>query len=197
MNALPPTWGYLLWVVTFLLGVVAGRYYERHRRDKESLMRKAASAYNAWYYRRAPVFVAVVTVIALVGIWLGAAATITNGQQERRADLRDSAIQKCFDRYAQAQSASSSAVREASVVKDEATAAFNQALNDEGAAFKALVRKILADQVTPEDIKALYDSLEARDRAGRAVERAQEALDKAREENPVPSAPSEFCSVQP
>lgn len=192
-----PVWAYLMWLATFVLGVAAGRYYERHKRDKESFMRKVVTAYNAWYYRRAPVVVTAVAMLALVGIWLGAAATITNGQQESRANLRDSAIQKCFDRYASAQSASSSAVRDASIVKDEATRKFNQALNDEGQAFKRLVRKILADRVQPADVQRLYETLAARDRAGRAVERAQAELDKVREENPVPDAPSEFCSVKP
>lgn len=211
MEALPPTWAYLLWVATFLLGVVAGRYYERHRRDKESLMRKAATAYGTWYYRHAPALVTAVAVIALIGIWLAAGATITNGRQDARANERDTAVQRCFDKWADAQAASSSAVRDASVVKDEATAVkdaanrrFNKALNDEGKAFKVLVRKILADEVTPRDIKRLYDTLDARDRLGRDVERAQaelakaqRQLDKARQENPVPSAPSEFCSVKP
>lgn len=206
-----PVWAYLLWIATFALGVVAGRYYERHRRDKESTMRKAVSAYSSWYYRRAPALVTAVAVVALIGIWLAAAATITNGQQDRRAEARDGAVQRCFDRWADAQSASTSAVRDASVVKDEALAKkeaasrhFNKALNDEGQAFKALVRKILAQDVEPADVKRLYDTLDDRDRLGRVVERAQadlaraqRKLDKARTENPVPDAPSTFCSVKP
>lgn len=195
MSAVPPTWAFLTWLAAFALGVIAGRYYERH---KESMtVRDLATAYSSWYYRRAPVLVTAVAVIALVGIWLAAAATITNGQQDRRADLRDSAVQKCFDRYAQAQSASSTAVREASIVKDEATKRFNQALNEEGRAFKRVVARLRTRSVTPADVARLYETLEARDRAGRAVEHAQEQLDKARKENPVPSAPSTFCSVKP
>jgi hypothetical protein len=196
MLTLPP-WAFAVWLATFLVGVVAGRYYERHTLYKESTMRKVVTVYNAWYYRRAPALVTGVAVIALIGIWLAAAATITNGQQDRRADARDTAVQRCFDRWADAQSASSTAVREASVAKDEATKRFNQALNDEGAAFKKLVKKILAQDVQPTDVKKLYDTLAARDRAGRAVERAQAGLDKARKDNPVPDAPSEFCSVKP
>lgn len=192
-----PTWAYWLWLASPVLGFFAGRYYERHKRDKESIMRKVITSYNAWYDRWAPIAVAGVTVVALIGIWLAAAATIENGRQDARANARDSAVQKCFDRYAQAQSASSKAVREASVVKDEATKVFNQALNDEGRAFKALTRRILAENVEPQDVQRLYRTLARRDRAGRAVERAQVELDKAREDNPVPSAPSTFCSVQP
>lgn len=194
---MPPIWAYLLWAVTFALGVYVGRYYERHKRDKESVMRKAVTAYNTWYYRRAPVLVTAVAVLALVGIWLAASATITNGQQDRRAEARDTAVQRCFDRWADAQSASSSAVREASIVKDEATKVFNQALNDEGQAFKVLVRRILREDVDDSDVQRLYRTLARRDRAGRAVERAQVELDKVRAENPVPQAPSKFCSVKP
>ena len=192
-----PVWAYPVWVATFALGVAVGRYYAHHERDKESIMRNVAVAYSSWYYRRAPVLVTVLAVVALVGIWLAAAATITNGQQDRQDAARDSAIQKCFDRYAQAQSASSSAIREASAVKDKAQSARDDALNAEGRAFKKLVRKILADKVTPADVKYLYETLDARDRAGRRLDRAQDALDRARAENPVPDAPSEFCSVKP
>lgn len=192
-----PVWAYLMWAASPVVGFIAGRYYERHKREQENPMRRVASAYTAWYYRRAPVVVTAVAIMALIGIWIAAAATITNGQQDRRTDASTRAIQQCFDRYAIAQSASSKAVREASVVKDGATALFNQALNDEGAAFKSLVRSILADKVGPEDVQRLYRTLDRRDRAGRAVERAQVALDEARAENPVPSAPSEFCRVKP
>jgi hypothetical protein len=206
-----PTWGYLLWAASPVLGFIAGRYYERHRREKEFVMRKAVSAYSTWYYRRAPALVTGVAIVALIGIWLAAAATITNGRQDARADARDSAVQRCFDRWADAQSASSSAIRDASIVKDEATAKkdeasrrFNKALNDEGQAFKALVRKILVRDMEPADVRRLYDTLDERDRLGRVVEdaqaelaKAQRKLSKAREENPVPDAPSTFCSVKP
>lgn len=184
-------------VPAFLAGVAFGAYRERHKTDKESIMRKVAFAYQNWYERRAAMMVFAVTVLALIGIWIGVASTITNGQQDRRADARDTAVQKCFDEWADAQSASTAAVREASVAKDEATKLFNQALNDEGLAFKSLVRRILADEVRPEDVQRLYRTLARRDRAGRGVERAQDELDKARKENPVPDAPSKFCSVKP
>lgn len=204
-----PTWGYLTWLLAFGLGVVAGRYIERHK--EKMTMRNAVDAFNGWYARFAPIVVTATALVAVIGLWLGTAALITNGQQERRADERDSAIQRCFDKWADAQSASSAAVRDASVVKDEATAAkdaanrrFNMALNDEGLAFKELVRKILASDVEPADVKRLYDTLDERDRLGADVEvaqaklaKAQRKLDRAREDNPVPSAPSTFCSVKP
>lgn len=194
MSALPPFWALVIWLLAFALGVLAGRFYERH---KEMTMRDFANSYRLWYDRWAPVVVTFVALGALVGIWMGTAATITNAEQDRRADAASRAVQQCFDDYAIAQSASSSAVREASIVKDEATKVFNQALNDEGRAFKALTRRILADDVEPADVQRLYRTLARRDRAGRAVERAQVELDRARAENPVPSAPSEFCRVKP
>ena len=199
---LPPTWAFLTWLLAFVLGVLAGRFYERH---KETMtMRDIAAAYKGWYSRWDALVVTVIAVVAAIGILIGASAMVTNGQQDRRADAaeaaRDSAfkqVQQCFDKYAEDQSASSIAVREASVVKDEASRVFNQALNDEGRAFKRLVKKILAQDVQPADVKRLYDTLDERDRTGRAVERAQRELDRARAENPVPGAPSTFCSVKP
>lgn len=193
-------------VVAFVLGVYVGLQLERRKHaphsrveptHKEFRMSHLYVAFDAWYHRRAPLIVTLVALSALVGIWIGAAATVTNGRQDRAADATTAAILKCFDEYAQAQSASSSAVRKASVIKDEATAVFNAALNDEGRAFKNVVRKIIGDSVEPGDVALLLDTLEARDDAGRRVERAQTALDRARAENPVPAAPSAFCAVQP
>ncbi|WP_163168115.1 hypothetical protein [Arthrobacter sp. Alg241-R88] len=182
-------------IPAFVVGVLVGRYQERH---KEKMgMRDFANTYRLWYDRWAPVVVTAVAILAVVGIWIGAAATITNAQQDRRTDAANTAVQKCFDRYAQAQSSSSKAVRVASEAKDIATAARDDALNREGRAFKALVRKILNDTVTPDDVQHLYATLDERDAAGRRLDAAQAELDRAREENPVPSAPSEFCSVKP
>lgn len=202
-DAMPPlTHALLCWLPTFLLGVLVGRYLERHKENET--MRDVAAAYKNWYARWDALVVTVIAITAAVGILIGASAMVTNGQQDRRADAAEAArdaafkqVQKCFDKYAADQSASSIAVREATVLKDEATKVFNQALNDEGAAFKRLVKKILAQDVQPRDVKRLYETLDARDRAGRAVEEAQRGLDKAREENPVPEAPSTFCSVKP
>lgn len=160
-------------------------------------MRRAANAYQGWYERRAPALVLVVTILALIGIWIGAAATITNGQQDRRADAANKAVQQCFDRYASAQSASSAAVREASILKDKAVEEFNKALNAEGRAFEVVVDRIIADTLRPRDVQRLRDTLTVRSEAGEAVEVAQVQLDQAREENPVPPAPSEFCAVKP
>lgn len=51
--------------------------------------------------------------------------------------------------------------------------------------------------MTAEDVQTLARTLEDRAKASAALDRAQAALDKAREENPVPDPPSKFCAVQP
>lgn len=193
-DALPPLSQMLLfWLPTFLLGVLVGTYQERH---KETAM-DVANTFRQWYDRWAPVVVTVVALLAVIGIWIGTAATITNGQQDARDNAASKKVQACFDRYAQAQSATSKAVRVASELKDIATAKRDDALNAEGRAFKVLVRKILADTVGPKDVQRLYATLDVRDAAALELDRAQTALDHARDENPVPEAPSEFCSVKP
>lgn len=190
-----PGWAYLLWAASPVIGFVAGRYYERH---KENLtMRDFVAAYNGWYARWAPIVTSIVALVAVIGVVVGASASVTNGRQDARANATFAAVQKCFDRYAEAQSASSKAVRDASVAKDEAQSARDDALNAEGRAFKAVVRKIIADTLSPADVQWLYDTLDARDAAGRRLDRAQAELDRARAQNPVPSAPSSFCSVKP
>lgn len=227
-DVLPLTPLLIVGVPAFLIGVLVGMILERRKRHhlgmlthrpttdpshKEPEMRAFNNRFRDWYADNAPAMVTATAILALVGIWIGAAATVTNGQQDRRADAeaqaRDAAfseVQKCFDQYAQEQSTSSSEVREASVTKDEATDRFNRALKREGQAFLRWTKTLsdgLADPTTfdrPAFLLAnrvLTNTLEARDRAARAVEEAQRALDKARSDNPVPEAPSEFCAVKP
>lgn len=195
MNALPTFTDVLLfWLPSFLAGVLVGRYQERH---KEELTMNLANGFRAWYDKWAPLMVTAVALLALVGIWIGTSATITNGRQDARDNAATEKVQACFDRYAEAQSASSQAVRDASAAKDVAEAQFNRALNAEGRAFKALTDELLADNLTEKDVQRLRDTLADRDEAGQAVVRAQADLDRARAENPVPEAPSKFCSVKP
>lgn len=150
---------------------------------------------------------AVCLVIGVLGVLIGTSATLTNNQQQ--ADFRAEQARRnsenaavlsaqqtlldCFDAYAAASSSSSKAVRVASVAKDEATAEFNRTLNVEGLAFKRLIGGILDESTTPADVRNLYDTLDARAKAGRQLDHAQDALDKARAENPIPDPPSEFC----
>ena len=72
------------------------------------------------------------------------------------------------------------------MVKDEATA-------DRDRALQALTDSLIAER-PPEDIRRILAEL---DRTGVLLVEAQDALNEARAENPIPDAPSEFCSVKP
>jgi hypothetical protein len=150
------------------------------------------------YDRVAPVLVVIcllASLFASVGTFFLARV---NEAQDRQSDADKALLLKCFDRYAELQSASSVAVREASVVKDRRTAERDDALNAEGEAFKDLVEAALTGEgIPPELVQRLSETLHDRADAARQLDRAQAALDKAREDNPIPPAPSEFCSVQP
>lgn len=182
-EAIPPTWALLtFWPLAFVAGVVVGfnlsRYSERH---KENMMDVAGSI-RAWYDKWAPAFVIMVGVLAVIGIAIGAGATVTNGQQDRRADASTKAILKCFDEYTEASAATSKAVREASVKKDAASAIRDVML---GRALSGLVSGApnLNDRVA--DLVG----------ANAVLVDAQRALDEARAANPVPDPPSEFCAA--
>lgn len=150
------------------------------------------------YDRVAPVLVVIcllASLFASVGTFVLARV---NDAQDRRNEADRTELLKCFDRYAELQSASSVAVREASVVKDARTAERDDALNAEGRAFKALVEAALTeDDIPAELVQRLSETLHDRAVAARKLDRAQAALDAARAEHPVPPPPSAFCSVQP
>lgn len=170
-------------VPAFVVGVLVGRYQERH---KETIRMDFANSFRVWYDRWAPLFVTLTAILAVVGIWIGTAATITNARQDASNDAATKAVQRCFDRYAQAQSMASKAVRVATAAKDEATA-------DRDRALQALTDSLIAQRPT-EDIRAILADLDA---TGVRLVEAQVDLNKARAENPIPDAPSEFCSVKP
>lgn len=183
------------------IGFILGRASKTH---PGGVMPDMSVRVRSFYERWSPVAVMVIGILAAVGIWIGAAASITNARQDadradenKARDLETSRLLKCFDQYAQAASASSSAVREASVIVDEATGIRDDALAAEGDAFKRVVRRILAHTVTDADVKHLADTLQQRARTSRALDRAQGKLDQARRENPVPPPPSKFCNPTP
>lgn len=149
------------------------------------------------YDRIAPVLVIICLLASLFASVGTFALSRVNDTQDRQREADRAELLKCFDRYAELQSASSVAVREASVAKDEATTLRDDALNAEGMAFQAVVEEILAGDLTAGAVKRLADTLEVRAAASRRLDVAQDALDEARRANPVPKPPSEFCSVQP
>lgn len=149
------------------------------------------------------VYAAIISALAVLGLALGVLGTFANNRQDavdaadaKARDEQQKILLDCFDDFARKSSESSTAVREASVKKDAATAARDDALDDEGRAFLAVVDHILANEVTPADVKALRDSLQARADAAARLDRAQRELDQVREDNPVPPPPSTFCSTR-
>lgn len=162
--------------------------------------RPSAPTERQWrllYDRTAPalvIFCLLASLFSSVGVWYN---DRVNGEQDRARTEDNTKLLACFDKYAELQSASSVAVREASVRKDAATSIRDDALAAEGRAFKVVVQHIIAGDLTPAQVQRLAETLEQRAKAARMLDRAQDALDKARRENPVPEPPSTFCSVQP
>lgn len=162
--------------------------------------RPSAPTERQWrllYDRTAPVlviFCLLASLFSSVGVWYN---DRVNGEQDRARAEDNTKLLACFDKYAELQSAWSVAVREASVRKDAATSIRDDALAAEGRAFKVAVQHIIAGDLTPAQVQRLAETLEQRAKAARMLDRAQDALDKARRENPVPEPPSTFCSVQP
>ena len=162
--------------------------------------RPSAPTERQWrllYDRTAPalvIFCLLASLFSSVGVWYN---DRVNGEQDRARTEDNTKLLACFDKYAELQSASSVAVREASVRKDAATSIRDDALAAEGRAFKVVVQHIIAGDLTPAQVQRLAETLEQRAKAARMLDRAQDALDKARREHPVPEPPSTFCSVQP
>lgn len=148
------------------------------------------------YEKIAPVLVVfclLASLFATVGTYWGARV---NAAQDRARTTDNTRLLGCFNQYAKASSESSTAVRVASVRKDAATTERDNTLNEEGRAFLRVVDHLLADSVTPQDVQNLRDSLRLRAVAAAKLDRAQAALDTAREDNPVPPPPSTFCSAR-
>ena len=162
--------------------------------------RPSAPTERQWrllYDRTAPalvIFCLLASLFSSVGVWYN---DRVNGEQDRARTEDNTKLLACFDKYAELQSASSVAVREASVRKDAATSIRDDALAAEGRAFKVVVQHIIAGDLTPAQVQRLAETLEQRAKAARMLDRAQDALDKARREHPPPEPPSTFCSVQP
>ena len=162
--------------------------------------RPSAPTERQWrllYDRTAPalvIFCLLASLFSSVGVWYN---DRVNGEQDRARTEDNTKLLACFDKYAELQSASSVAVREASVRKDAATSIRDDALAAEGRAVKVVVQHIIAGDLTPAQVQRLAETLEQRAKAARMLDRAQDALDKARREHPPPEPPSTFCSVQP
>lgn len=140
---------------------------------------------RTFYDRYAPLLIVVCLLVATIGVIIGTSATFTSG-----------ALVNCLRRHASATAESSKAVREATVTRDVAAADFSVALNTEGEAFLAFVKKLARGRVDgPEDIGRLRATLAGRAAAARALDAAQAELDQVRRDNPVPDPPAVFCKL--
>lgn len=152
-------------------------------------MTEQATSFRLWYNRWAPVIMGVCLIIGATAAVVGALGLVrTSATQVEQARLL-----ACFDRYAAVDSTSSKVIRAASVAKDDATSAFFTSLGIEGRAFKRLTHRILTSDADAADVRQLDRALALRAQAQARLERAQDALDQAREDNPIPDPPSEFC----
>jgi hypothetical protein len=140
--------------------------------------------------RYARVILATIAALILPLMVMTTVATLDNWRQDKDRDH----LLECFDQYANEQSTGSVIIREKMVAVDAATAVRDDALNAEGIAFQRLVNHLLTKKVSPTDVQMLADTLHDRSHAAKELDKAQAALDKAREENPVPDPPSEFCA---
>lgn len=129
--------------------------------------------------RYARIILAGIATLILPMMVLTTVSTLDNWRQDKERDR----LLACFDEYAAASSTASVEVREASVVKDAATAARDLALRD------------LTGALRSKDEARARAAFARLDRASGDLVDAQAALDEARAENPVPPPPSQFCST--
>lgn len=155
-------------------------------------MTRIKTRYEKWrdvtYQKWAPGMVAfslITACCASVGVlWL---TKVQGDEQERRSEAI-SGLQSCFDTYAMQSSATSKAVREASVEVSIATTERDVALD----AIFAYIATDPADN-DPRGIRLFTDLLGT----NAELVASQAELAKVRAENPVPDPPSTFCPIQP
>lgn len=141
----------------------------------------AAPPTRGWLY-----YFATLGAIVVVLSGLAAYGVVTDNAQNREQDR----LLGCFDDYAKTQSNASTEVRKASTALTEAQAT-------EGMAFEVWIGLLTdafetGDQ-SPEAVAAFAEATVDLRQATTRKNRANEVLTKAREDNPVPDPPSEFC----
>lgn len=142
-----------------------------------------------FYDQVAPWLMLLIGIVAAIGIWVGASATITNARQDAQSraetqvrDQQQRALLDCFDDFASQLAGGLPPVREASAVRDDALA---KAL---GSLSSGLV-KVQQGGVTPDELAEIIDDFAK-------YQRAADDLTEVRAENPYPPAPSTFCSTR-
>lgn len=195
------SWGVQLLLVglpAFGLGVVIGVISERRKGEVMGYTRTA----RIWFDRWAPALYLMVAVLALIGIFISTAATITNGRQdvERAAEakVRDDqqrGLLACFDEFAAQLAGGLPPIREASAARDVAQGNRDSALQQVVSLIVVGATRPPADEAASR--QEFLDALEQLRVAGVELEEATAAVQAAREEHPFPPAPSTFCTVQP
>lgn len=164
----------------------------------ETLAERALPPRWWWWYA------GVVLAFALAGVLIGVTNIIANNRQDAEAaaankarDEQAAALVECLNRYSVQTETRSNVLGDATEVRDAATERRDDALNAEGNAFLHFVQLLVDGKADgPEDIQPLLDSLKKRATTSRALDRAQALLDQAREDYPVPKAPSpETCAL--
>jgi hypothetical protein len=148
------------------------------------------------YARFAKILLIVCLLAATGGVIIGTTATV---QSARNADATHNLVD-CLKRHGAATSIASTAVRDASALKDAASLEFTATLAAEGSAFQALVTLLTTPGVTQEQFKpalaTLRDTLADRSEANIKLIKAQAHLDRIRAKNPVPPPPAIFCGLE-
>jgi hypothetical protein len=152
--------------------------------------------FDQFYARFAKILLIVCLLTATGGVIIGTTAQIASGENGRATR----SLVACLNDWSAKSSASSKAVRTASEKKDIAVTKFNATLADEGEAFLDLVESFVnpaGDHDTEQLLLDLERTLQLRADANYEVILAQNELDQAREDYPLPPAPSLYCDLTP
>lgn len=155
---------------------------------------------RAFHDRVAPLLIVPIGVIGATALLIAAVAGVDASSAANKAEANstaNAALVQCLNDYASLNSASNALVRDATVLRDDATKARDKALNEEGVAFLQLVLDLKAGTVTStEAFNDLIDTLRDRAAKAKALETAQENLDEVRRQNPTVPSPAVFCDVE-
>lgn len=124
--------------------------------------------------------------------------TVKRGEDQRVRTASNTALLKCFDKFATDLSGSLPPVRKATQARDQATEARDkkavQALTgDDG--LKGALEKAATGSFKPADMTALLRRFGEFQAAADRVTAASRRLEQARKDNPYPPPPSKFCSL--
>jgi hypothetical protein len=159
------------------------------------ILTRSWSWFDQFYARFAKVLLILCLLTATGGVIIGTTAQVQSGQAvDANADLV-----KCLKDWSAETAKVAKATRAAAQEKDEAVTAFNSSLADEGDAFLQLVSALVDPDTERAEYAQLIQRLErtlaVRADANALVLQKQRALDRVREENPIPEPPAIFCQL--